>query len=568
MKTQPNFSSCAALICGLFFILPTLNAQQPEFPFGTGIDWKKVWAYYESSPTTMLRSDQVAYKLDSATGSLGRMLYEYDAEGRLVKETDYSVLNWNLPYMQRTLTYEKTPTLNKIITSTARYNSTSNSWSNTERTEEGYAPFERRWFYQSWEWDTASNTWKPMSVSEETFYPNGVRKTFVSNYWNAYTQTWITEMRVEVEVDDAGRIEKEVLFFWNYESARLELDNSEEYAYTPTGALAYTLYYSNWNFETNTWMAKDSTAYTYLPSQRETTMTRYSWNSDSFTWNFQYRVITRTDANDNEIYHLSAFYNAESQQWVNSMLAKYEYNPAGELLKLETYTWNDERSSWQGMYYEEYVLNDNGIPMFEFSYAWDPTAYDWVENEKKTFLFDSLGNSTGTILMQWNDLMSTYENILKTQIFLKYLPEPVTEIIPLKPEIETLLPMTFSVNFLYDAVTLELWDAETGSWMPFGKDNYFWSPLTPTSTKDLAVPPIFRAYPNPVYDFLTVEMDEPSGIPATGILTDLSGRLVKQVTLPATGQVDMQALPSGTYILRVLNNGKFSGALRVIKVDN
>jgi hypothetical protein len=332
--------------------------------------------------------------------------------------------------------------------------------------------------------------------------------------------------------------------------------------------LAYTLYYSNWNFETNTWMMKDSSAYTYEPALRETIMTKYSWDSALSAWNYQYRVITRTDALENETYHLSVFYNTASQQWVNSMLSKYEYTPTGALVKLETYTWDDNRSAWSGIYCEEFVLDAKDITLIEYSYAWNPATYTWSKNEETVYLFDSLGNSVGSILMYWNDSTSTYENVLKTQLFLKYLPEPVTQVIPMKPDLETLLPVLTTVSFLQDAISLEFWNAETGTWVLFGKNNYYWSPLTPTSTTERGIAPVFRVYPNPVNDYLTVEMNEPSNMLATGILTDLSGRLVKQFALPTTGQVDMQALPAGAYILHVRANGKFAGALRVIKAEN
>ncbi|MBJ6146211.1 T9SS type A sorting domain-containing protein [Hymenobacter sp. BT559] len=59
-------------------------------------------------------------------------------------------------------------------------------------------------------------------------------------------------------------------------------------------------------------------------------------------------------------------------------------------------------------------------------------------------------------------------------------------------------------------------------------------------------------YPNPTYDYLTIANSAGEQIQ----VTDLTGRVLQTSTLPASGKVSVQALPAGTYLLRLSLGGQ------------
>jgi hypothetical protein len=79
-----------------------------------------------------------------------------------------------------------------------------------------------------------------------------------------------------------------------------------------------------------------------------------------------------------------------------------------------------------------------------------------------------------------------------------------------------------------------------------GRESF--SPAAPlaASTTTLAL------YPNPTYDHLTIANSAGEQIQ----VTDLTGHVLQTSTLPASGQVSVQALPVGTYLLRLSLGGQ------------
>lgn len=66
----------------------------------------------------------------------------------------------------------------------------------------------------------------------------------------------------------------------------------------------------------------------------------------------------------------------------------------------------------------------------------------------------------------------------------------------------------------------------------------------------------FVAYPMPTTGLLTVQL--PAGLPTASTLAlhDLTGRLLRQQPVPASGQLDLRGLPAGVYLLTLASPGQ------------
>jgi len=93
--------------------------------------------------------------------------------------------------------------------------------------------------------------------------------------------------------------------------------------------------------------------------------------------------------------------------------------------------------------------------------------------------------------------------------------------------------------------------------------------LTGTDERDNTthVNPEWIIYPNPVSDFLTVELPENSG-DATVSLSDITGRLQLTRQIPAgrkKEQIDLSSLKQGIYLLNVIVQGRIIGVEKVVR---
>ncbi|RZJ91740.1 MAG: T9SS type A sorting domain-containing protein, partial [Hymenobacter sp.] len=76
------------------------------------------------------------------------------------------------------------------------------------------------------------------------------------------------------------------------------------------------------------------------------------------------------------------------------------------------------------------------------------------------------------------------------------------------------------------------------------------SPVVTLAATESATSPTL--YPNPAHSYLTVNLAAGEEVQ----LLDLTGRTLQKTILPASGQLSVEPLPTGTYLLRVSVGGQ------------
>jgi len=85
------------------------------------------------------------------------------------------------------------------------------------------------------------------------------------------------------------------------------------------------------------------------------------------------------------------------------------------------------------------------------------------------------------------------------------------------------------------------------------------------SAEDLLQEPIY-AYPNPTADKLTLEIPEMDGAYQYQMF-DLMGQLIQTNTIESKKEiVNLSSLAEGTYLLKVIKEGKQSSTLKIVKL--
>ena len=76
-----------------------------------------------------------------------------------------------------------------------------------------------------------------------------------------------------------------------------------------------------------------------------------------------------------------------------------------------------------------------------------------------------------------------------------------------------------------------------------------YSPVVSVQSDGLAA---ISIYPNPTAGKVTISLPAALAASAPRVrISDLMGRVVQEVSLPASGEIDLGALPVGTYLLNV-----------------
>lgn len=111
----------------------------------------------------------------------------------------------------------------------------------------------------------------------------------------------------------------------------------------------------------------------------------------------------------------------------------------------------------------------------------------------------------------------------------------------------------------------------------FIQPELFWVDLNDSETfpETISEPFLFmddfylEAFPNPVYDQLTLRLEQPFEAPSYISVLDVTGKLIYSATFPAGDQqkeLDMTNLPEGLYLVRFISpQMKISNSIKIIK---
>ncbi len=87
-----------------------------------------------------------------------------------------------------------------------------------------------------------------------------------------------------------------------------------------------------------------------------------------------------------------------------------------------------------------------------------------------------------------------------------------------------------------------------------------------TSTKDQTVLPIIKVYPNPVFDVLSIYVEDLFVDGSQIFFYDLLGKQVMNAKIEnGVNEVDVFTLPNGSYIYKIINKGLLVGNGKVMK---
>jgi hypothetical protein len=299
-------------------------------------------------------------------------------------------------------------------------------------------------------------------------------------------------------------------------------DGQIEYQYNSNDWLE-TVFTDVWDDYFKIWITGDKVEYIYDESGNLTKESGSNWDEYSFEWTEKYRIENSFDEYNNRIESIEYVQGFTSEALELDTKFEFRYDSNGEKISEILYEWEYDQLIWL-----EKVKHEYFHPELEIIFRVE--SFDWIENNH------SWQSSLKTEFSSANKLRE--EDILYWDYVNAYLPVYSFE------------------GEVYDLV--ENFEWKNNAWRKTSTTNYYFSPEI-TVGIDPVVDLLVRIYPNPVVDFLKLEIGNFDEV--TFILRDILGRTLLQRSVWQNENVNLASYKSGVYFVELRQNGDriFSG---------
>ena len=434
-----------------------------------------------------------------------------------------------------------------------------NSWINSQRFDFAYDTLGHRTVSQSSSWDEAHNEWLPSSRTLE-FWENNLDTASVRQRYDTLSSEWLNVSRRSFFYDDAGHRVKEVLTQWDTASGRWI--NQTMISYTYKDGILTIQDYQTWH--TDHW--EEAVRYLYYQNEagHDTLILFQIWNA---TWQDNYRFLYDYDDCGNLSGETAQLLNNSAGEWDNDWHVAHFVSPFNPVPALTVQIIDSGNVTCYG--------GNDGWALAEASGGVRPYRWLWDNDPPST---DSL--ATGLSAGRWYHVTVTDANgNTATDSVLLTEPEPVvtgkicgcpqaslydtvwyfvcpprdgyyTWMIkggyPLWPTTGPGIIVTWTAPGL-DSIGVYLTDPHgcpgDTSWLAV-----YVSP--PTTIHEINTNPV-HVWPNPAREQIHIRCTD---LPVGSIrLTDLSGKIIRVINSPATGEIvlPVQDLSDGIYFLHI-----------------
>jgi hypothetical protein len=430
---------------------------------------------------------------------------------------------------------------------------------------------------------------KRVELLKSTALENKTLDSLISEEYDSQFNSWRAETKEQFTYDSNGKINTEILSYWNHQNADWQPLQKFEYVFNDNGNLTSII--SSFQYIPNQWSFIEKYDYTYNENGNLTSETSFAWNSNIGSWVNSYKYELTYNMAQQIILHMGYEWNFGANQWgymnkneyfytmgvLSSEIASYwnygtndwEYNSKSEyfyetmaVTKEILYRWETNPSGiWveESKYEYDYELGSVSLLVRtnETDYIWDEgtNGWDWEPKYKSDYQYDNRDNLTAEIYYSWNsDIGQWIEDNKGEYIFdLTYELSDLT------------VPFFYNVELSYNINNMLIgyrgYEFENSNWVDTDKLVLYYSDYTnPLNMEETIIANSIKVYPNPVNQILTID----SNIPINKVeLFSLLGKKVKDVTNDFK-TIPVNDLSNGIYIVKI-QSGNHMEFRKIIK---
>lgn len=331
----------------------------------------------------------------------------------------------------------------------------------------------------------------------------------------------------------------------------------------------------------NQWLPSYRTEYTYNPNGMLLAETEYAWDEVNSLWEPSYKLDYTFNANNVLVMEISSYWDGFGNSWMPASKSEYSYLSNGEVNEI-LYYYYDWSSVWLLTGKDEYTYNTGNQLLHYIYYFYDSFTLTWQQESKTAYVFNASGDMILLTEYEWessiNNWIATYKTEytygtmgnLQTEIAYDYDYQSNTWIPSYKsdynynlsvPLSDLIVPFWYTWDYMITSLVQSTY--VLNQWVPLYNVALYYTIQTSASSLMAEVMPV-RVYPNPVADFLDVNIEGGGHAVAELSVMDGRGSIVRTEKFEGQTRISMEGLPPALYLYRiVLGNKVYSG--KVIK---
>lgn len=497
---------------------------------------------------------------------------------KMISETD-SIFNQRYIY-----TYKDSLVRTKI---TCNYDELSGQWQNIVMDSSFYNELDQMEMTITYKWNDKKSAWEFYSKTEYTYSPNTTINAFFN--WDTLLNDWKNTNYFKIIVDpQTDKITLNEGYYWDaLNGGTWHGSYKEAMVYNNNGEMVRDTVY-NWSESLNDWLGKMEIEY-FDEDGEDTLLLSYAWDEVSQIWENEGKLVTtytsdgyndfsestymlwKDDINDwGNNYKTKAYIYSHSteleyyswdlglQQWYQMKMSDLKYSENSKIDTVIVYSWNNNAAAWDTSSLISYGYDDElRCTQYKGFYKYDTTSHKWKDGGMNIWEYDK----------DMTVLSVDYKFDTTLQQFVGSRKTTRTNSNPSVQEQYSWLNGdwygTFKMQVLYDSqnnmeyVYNDVWNETDKKWDAYIRSYYYYSPYEisegPSSIMNEGSI-VGKAYPIPFNDFLTVELNSPSGRVE---IIDILGKVVlNPEVIEGKNILHTDFLVTGTYFMRITGVNK------------
>lgn len=352
----------------------------------------------------------------------------------------------------------------------------------------------------------------------------GFQQYFQEETYDASTGGLINNMLNEQEHTSTGGILQEKISYWNSIAAIWTANHKHNYTYLPNEK-EFSVTHADWVDSTMSWNTYSQYLSSYDGNENLVLYAGYTWNSDSLWWQQETKDTMTYDAQHQLINSESMIWSANNEEWQPYYGSDFEYDGSGNLIQITNYTWSD--TAFQNLNQYLYVFDDNKLTNIIFQ-IWDISSASWLSYNMVSLYYGLAGYQDQKLLSTWNGTgwESTYRYLYTTDDYGNLIQS---------------IGQTWNDNF-------NMWnnvERYVATWLEV------LTPATVINNNKIKM----ALFPDPTAGFLYV-----SGLDAKNeykaFISDASGKICMACTVYSGQPLAVDALQNGTYLITIQENSR------------
>ncbi len=366
--------------------------------------------------------------------------------------------------------------------------------------------------------DNNTNQWINSDSTIMSYYAHDKTHTLLSFSWNKCNNQWSDTTHYK-ELTESKKYITYIFRNWDYTNCKFTSGYKHSYTINDDGNYDSILIFKL-DTANNVWVKSKKKTYFYYTENLIYNILEQKWNHNKEQWENYQKIEDEYNQDKQLITENYLVWNNIKKQWQYSMQKVLSYDNNGWLINIVTKHWDYINNKWVNS--SRILIHYTANTQTTTYQSWDANNSQWVNTSQFIFNYNNTGKLLEQIDQLWDSNNNKWDN-------------------------------TDKYEYVYDSADNQTeynyYQWNTGSWVLKSQDKFFYSQMSYNGIASVKMN--IKISPNPAYNELVIY-----GLTKGEYkITTLSGKTLMHSKLHSN-RINIQALPSGIYILEIKNDNK------------